>query len=182
MIYDGDGSVQDGNYEVGDEHRFHTQRANGETFVFTVTSDGHAQFNTAHQNAMTNVLNDLPDFNIDLGDTFMVDGTGSQAAVDDDYLALRNPLYMGRIGPSVPLFLTPGNHEEEEGWNLDDAPFSSGVGSVQARKAYFPTPNAIDSPFYSANTDPLAGLMKRHSETSIVKTIMPGNGEMPSLW
>ena len=71
------------------------------------------------------------------------------------YLAYRDPLYMDRIGPSVPIFLSSGNHEEEEGWNLDDTPFSIGVGSIQARKAYFPTPMQADG-FYSGNTDTLA--------------------------
>ncbi len=153
MIYDGDGDVEDGNFIVRDEHTFHTQRARGAGFVFTITSDSHAQFNAPHQQAMVNVLADQPDFNLDLGDTFYVDGTSDQGAVDADYLAYRDPLYMGRIGPSVPIFLTPGNHEEEEGWNLDDTPFSSGVGSIQARKAFYPTP--VNDGFYSGNTDPL---------------------------
>ena len=52
------------------EHSFWTQRAQGSTFIFTVTSDSHATFNTDHQTAMTNILNEHPDFQIDLGDTF----------------------------------------------------------------------------------------------------------------
>lgn len=153
MIYDGDGSVTDGDYEVRAEHTFQTQRAMGSTFKFTVTSDSHATFNTAHQTAMTNILNDLPDFNIDLGDTFYPGSFTSQSQVNNSYLAYRDPLYMGKIGPSVPIFLSSGNHEEEEGWNLDDTPFSIGVGSIQARKAYYPTP--IPDGFYTGNTDPL---------------------------
>ena len=139
-----------------DEHSFHTQRTEGSTFVFTVTSDSHAQLNAEHQQAMVNVLADEPDFHLDLGDTFYVDNKTSQAQVDANYLAYRNPLYMGKIGPSVPIFLTAGNHENEEGWNLDDTPFSIAVGSIQARKAYYPTP--IDDSFYSGNTDTLAAI------------------------
>jgi PhoD-like phosphatase len=158
MIYDGDGDVDDGNYIERDEHTFHTQRAKGEDFTFTVTSDSHAIFNTAHRNAMTNILNDQPDFNIDLGDTFMSGNAVSQSAANSAYLAYRDPLYMDRIGHSVPIFLTAGNHEDEEGWNLDDylfGPnyFSPAVGSIQARKAFYPTP--IDDGFYSGNMDPL---------------------------
>ena len=41
MVYDGDGNVNDGDYEVRSEHTFQTQRAVGESFVFTVTSDSH---------------------------------------------------------------------------------------------------------------------------------------------
>ena len=151
MIYDGDGDVEDGNFEVRDEHTFHTQRAEGEEFVFTITSDSHAQLNTNHQQAMINVFNDQPDFNFDLGDTFYSGNASSQSAVNSAYLAYRNSLYMGKIGPSVPIFLTAGNHEDEEGWNLDDLPFSPAVGSIQARKAYYPTP--INDGFYSGNTD-----------------------------
>jgi hypothetical protein len=136
------------------EHSFWTQRARGESFKFTITSDSHATFNTAHQQAMTNVLNDQPDFHIDLGDTFYPGAATSQSAVDAKYLAYRDPLYMERISHSVPILLSSGNHEDEEGWNLDDMPFSSGVGSIQARKAYFPTP--VTDGFYSGNTDPLA--------------------------
>jgi hypothetical protein len=154
MIYDGDGSITDGDYEVRTEHTFHTQRATGSTFTFTVTSDSHATFNASHQNAMTNVLNDQPDFHLDLGDTFYPGSFTSQSDVNNSYLRYRDPLYMGKIGPSVPIFLSSGNHEEEEGWNLDDTPFSIGVGSIQARKAYYPTP--IPDGFYTGNTDPLA--------------------------
>ena len=156
MVYDGDGSVTDGDFETRDEHQFCTQGAKGESFVFTVTSDSHAQYNTQYQQAMINVESDNPDFHLDLGDTFMPDGDANQAAVDTDYMAQRSTLYMGRIGPSVPIFLTPGNHEDKEGWNLDDTPFSIGVGSIQARKAYFPTPT--NEGFYSGNTDPLAAI------------------------
>ena len=139
------------------EHFFWTQRAQGSTFKFTVTSDSHATFNTNHQQAMTNILSDQPDFHLDLGDTFYpASGTTTQAAVNNAYLAYRDPLYMDRIGHSVPIFLASGNHEEEEGWNLDDTPFSIGVGSIQARKAYFPTPT--NGGFYSGNTDPLAAI------------------------
>ena len=76
--------------------------------------------------------------------------------MNNAYLAFREPLYMDRFGHSTPIFLSSGNHEEEEGWNLDDSPFSIGVGSIQARKAYFPTPQ--NDGFYSGNTDPLAAI------------------------
>ena len=142
---------------IRDEHTFHTQRAEGEGFIFTITSDSHHQMNAAHQQAMQNVKNDQPDFNLDLGDTFYVDYTTSQNAVDAKYLDYRAPAYMGAIGPSVPIFLSSGNHENEEGWNFDDTPFSIALGSVQARKAYYPTPIPGGS-FYSANEDPLPAI------------------------
>ena len=96
-----------------------------------------------------------PDFNIDLGDTFMLDSTATQDAVNNKYLAYREPLYFDRIGNSVPIFLASGNHENEEGWNFDDT-FSIALASVLARKLYYPTP--INDGFYSGNTDILAAI------------------------
>ena len=140
------------------EHSFWTQRAPGSTFKFTIVSDSHAMYNTQYQQAMTSIASDQPDFHFDLGDTFMVDNTTTQSAVNTAYLAQRELVYMDRIGHSVPIFLASGNHENEEGWNLDDA-FSIAQASIQARKLYFPTP--IDEGpggFYSGNTDPLAAI------------------------
>jgi uncharacterized repeat protein (TIGR02543 family) len=152
MIYDGDGSVSDGDSETGTEHSFHTARAAGDTFTFSVTSDGHAADTSA---AFGRILTELPDFNVDLGDTFIVDSATSQSAVNTAYLAVRASNRMGGAGVSVPMFSTPGNHEQEEGWNLDEA---NGIGSIQARKAFIPTPSPLDAPFYSANSDPLSAI------------------------
>ena len=70
MVYDGDGDVNDGDYEVRSEYTFQTQRAAGESFVFTVISDSHHNMNSSHQQAMDNILADQADFCFDLGDTF----------------------------------------------------------------------------------------------------------------
>ena len=149
--------VSGGVWQTREEHSFMTQRSASSSFVFTVTSDSHATFNTAHQQAMTNVRNDQPDFHFDIGDTFYPQsGTTTQTAVDNAYMAYRNALYMGAIGHSVPIYLASGNHEEEEGWNLDDSPFSIGVASIQARKKFFPTP--VTDGFYSGNTNPLTAI------------------------
>jgi uncharacterized repeat protein (TIGR02543 family) len=145
-----------GSWVIRAEHSFHTQRSAGSTFAFTVTSDSHATFNAAHQKAMQNIISDKPDFHLDLGDTFYADNTTSQSTVDAKYITYRGPLYLGAIGPSVPIFLSSGNHENEEGWNFDDTPFSIALGSVQSRKAYYPTP--VPDAFYSGNTDPLAAI------------------------
>jgi hypothetical protein len=136
-----------------DEHTFHTQRAPGSTFKFTIISDAHG---ASFSNAVVNINNDQPDFHFDLGDIFMTDGDGSQSAVNSEYLAFREPNCLDGIGHSAAIFLASGNHENEEGWNLDDTPFSIAVGSVKARKLYYPTP--IPDGFYSGNTDPLADL------------------------
>ncbi len=59
------------------------------------------------------------------------------------------------IGHSVPIYLATGNHEEEEGWNLNDTP-SRAVLNIEARKLYFPHPT--NDGFYTVNADPLASL------------------------
>ena len=148
--------MTDGSFETRAEHTFRTQRAAGESFAFTVTSDSHGRAGTNVANTMTNILSEQPDFDVDLGDTFMIDNTASQSAVNNAYLSYRDPSYFDKIASSIPLFLSSGNHENEEGWNLDDTPFSIALASVKARKLYYPTP--ISDGFYSGNTDPLAAI------------------------
>ena len=116
---------------------------------------------------LRNILNELPDFNVDLGDTFMLDSATSQSAVNSAYLNVRASNRMGLAAVSVPIFSTPGNHEQEEGWNLDEA---VGIGSIQARKAFFPTPSPLDGPFYSANSDPLSAIDEGTSITGFTGT------------
>ena len=135
------------------EHSFWTQRAPGNTFIFSVTSDSHGTFN---QQVLQHISTDHPDFNLDLGDTFMVDNTTSQSGVNTKYLTYRDQSHFGAIGNSVSIFLSSGNHENEEGWNLDDSPFSIAVGSIKARKLYYPTP--INDGFYTGNLDPLGAI------------------------
>ena len=65
--------------------------------------------------------------------------------------------FMGLIGPSIPIFLVLGNHENEEGWNWDDtfaAPDKSlALVGMKYRKLYYPNP--IPDGFYTGNEDPL---------------------------
>ena len=155
-------------WNSGAEYSFVTQRSEGEPFTFTVASDSHlGQYGgqTADEYAlyavtMHNIEADHPDFHIDNGDTFAMDpsplGTGmTEAEAETAYLVERP--YMGIIGPSTPIYLAIGNHENEEGWNWDDtftAPDKSlAIVGLKARKKYYPNP--IPDDFYSANTDTL---------------------------
>jgi len=149
-----------GDFLARPEYRFHTQRAETETFVFTIISDSHLgwkMFNTPtlYEIASRNVNKDHPDLHFDLGDAFTLTRikTGDMGSVRREYLAQRP--YMGLFGHSAPLFLVIGNHEEEEAWNLDDAGDRVGdskpVMSVDARKRFFLNP--IPDGFYSGNTD-----------------------------
>jgi hypothetical protein len=138
------------------EHSFWTQRAEGSTFKFTIVSDSHAAYGSQYHSTMENVRDDEPDFHFDLGDTFMTDNDTSQSQVNSEYLAQRGGDYLDLVGHSSPIFTMPGNHENEEGWNFDDTPFSIALASVLARKLYYPTP--ITDGFYSGNDDVLTDI------------------------
>jgi hypothetical protein len=159
-------SSSDGvNWGYGDEHSFYTQRSPGSTFTFTITADSHMNGGggsvSLWQQALNNVLADHPDFHLDLGDTFWMDGVTSSTMANQRYVQQR--VYMGTISPSVPIFVSVGNHEEEEAWHLDDTgnPATSlPVLSANARKKYFPNP--VPDVFYSGNTDPYSYLNGDH--------------------
>jgi hypothetical protein len=103
-----------------------------------------------YRTALDRIATNHPDFNLDLGDTFNMDGVSTAAQAYTNYLFQRSSDLMGRISPSVPIFLAGGNHENEEGWNFDDTN-PQPIFSINARKRYFPTP--IPDAFYSGNTD-----------------------------
>lgn len=145
----------DSGWVVRGEHSFQTQRDKGEAFTFTIISDSHAMYNEEYRNAVTEIIADNPDFHMDLGDTFMTDYDTSQAQVNEEYLDQRELVYIGGIAQSSPVFLASGNHENEEGWNLDDS-FSIALASIQARKAFYPTPT--EDGFYTGNQHPLAAI------------------------
>jgi hypothetical protein len=60
--------------EPSEEYTFHTARPAESTFTFTLQSDSHLDENSdldLYRRTLANVLADLPDFHVDLGDTFM---------------------------------------------------------------------------------------------------------------
>ncbi len=146
---------------AGAERTFHTQRAPGASFVFAVQSDSHQGFDafysdTLYGQTLQNIASATPDLLVDLGDTFSLDGaTETEATVRQKYLDQR--AFFALVGHSTPVFLVPGNHENEEGWNLDDMgsnrALSLPVLSVNARKRYFVNP--VPGAFYTGNDDPL---------------------------
>ncbi len=141
------------------EHTFHTQRAPGAGFTFTVGSDSHINIvfgsPSLFQQTLQNIAAENPDFYIDLGDTFAMDGVATQTQANSNYLNMRS--YFGLISPSVPIFLALGNHEQEEGWHLGDTggnlATSPPVMSANARNLYYLNPDPLLDAFYSGNTD-----------------------------
>jgi hypothetical protein len=137
-------------------HRFHTQRVRTSPFTFVVQADSHLDVNTSvnvYQQTLANMLADKPDFMIDLGDTTMVDKFGRLfTAAEPQFRAQR--YYLGQVAHSVPLFLTLGNHDGEQGSRLT-GPNSMPLWSVGLRKKFFPNPEPGN--IYTGNTVPESG-------------------------
>ena len=112
---------------------------------------------------MQNIVAGQPDFLLDLGDTFSLDAaTETEATVRQKYLDQR--AFFGIATHSSPLFLVLGNHENEEGWNLDDfganRAASLPVLGGNARKRYYLNP--VPDGFFTGNDDPLPELDGDH--------------------
>ena len=144
-----------GSFNTTPEYSYHTQRAAGSTFTFTIESDEHLYdygSPALFQVAGANVAQDKPDFMISLGDFFGDDHypfTITSHQVD----SLRK-VYRPRLGAvynSIPFFICQGNHDGEKMYYLDTlAPNNLGTWATLWRKFYYanPEPNG----FYSGNT------------------------------
>ena len=136
---------------------FHTQRAPSSGFTFALQADSHLDVSTdirVYQQTLANVLADKPDFMIDLGDTTMVDKFGSFfTRAESQYRAQR--YYLGQIAATVPMLLTLGNHDGEQGSRLTGQPNSMPLWSAGMRKKYFPNPEP--GGIYSGNSQPESG-------------------------
>ena len=149
---------------VDQVRRFHTQRAPGSSFRFVMQADSHLDVSTdvnVYQQTLTNIAADQPDFMIDLGDTTMVDKFGNFfMRAESQYKAQR--YYMGQIAHSVPMFMTLGNHDGEQGSRLTDEPNSMPLWSLGMRKTYFPNPEP--GGIYTGNDKPFgdAGLLQNY--------------------
>ena len=132
------------------ESTFHTPRARGRPFVFTIQADSHLDEHTApavYRRTLENAIADGPDFHIDLGDTFMSEKHPGRETAAKQYLAQR--FYFGLIGRSAPVFLVLGNHDGEGARWHDGTADSLAVWSNGMRKRYFPNP--FPDRFYGGN-------------------------------
>ena len=144
------------------EHTFHTQRAPGSTFAFTIDADPHNRdpnFNSElYVTALTNARSDQPDFHINLGDTFMTEKVKAQSYAEAESTFTDMRPYFGILGTDAPLFLVNGNHEGELGWLLThDKDKNLPIWSTQLRQMYYPNP--VPNNFYTGNdaSDPNLG-------------------------
>ncbi|MGD0090919.1 MAG: metallophosphoesterase [Planctomycetota bacterium] len=143
------------------EFTFHTARPPGSTFTFTVTADSHLDEHTdpdLYLRTLANALAGAPDFNIDLGDTFMTEKHENRENAARQYLAQR--FYFGQLCQSAPLFLVLGNHDGESPRGRGGDAESLAVWSNTMRKRYFPNP--VPDNFYTGNAakHPEAGLLQ----------------------
>lgn len=138
------------------EYSFHTQRAQGSNFTFTVEADEHLYDKKGVQNmyrvTLGNEANDHPDFMISLGDIFGDDHTPSTTTMSDmDSLHLAYRPFLGELCHSVPFYVCLGNHEGESDYFLgSNPPNNIGVYGTLARKKYYPNP--YPNTFYSGDT------------------------------
>ena len=141
------------------EGSFWTQRAEGSTFTVDITSDSHIDILLGNETTWTNTLNkvaaDDPDFLFDLGDTIaMYDNVGIGDVAGAEAVYIDTLEYFNIVSNSVPVFLTPGNHENQEGWHYYNDEDSRNIIGVNAQKKFFLNP--IPDDFYSGDltTDP----------------------------
>lgn len=151
-----------------DEYAFHSARAPGSAFTFTVQGDSHpertnTQFDgVLYTRTLQTAAADHPDFHIASGDDFSVD-TLDPASIDAARVMERYTLqrpYLGLIGRSAPVFLVNGNHEQAARYLLDGTAQNVAVWAQNARNALYPQP-APDG-FYSGNAEevPHIGLLR----------------------
>ena len=153
---------------------FHTQRARGSEFTFTIQADSHmnelfggrsVKRAMLYGQTLQNVLEDRPDFHIDMGDFAGIEWySGGKAKTPgqalDRYLLQR--VLLGSITSSVPFYLVIGNHEGEQGWRRASEGDNLEVIGTLARKALIPNPSPDG--FYSGSTEdtPCCGLRENY--------------------
>ena len=138
-----------------DEHSFWTQRASGSTFTFSITSDSHVNIMLGSASTWTNTLNnvvdDQSDFLLDLGDTFAMDNVTTESGAESAYEYQRQ--FFDIVGNSMGVYLVLGNHEQTEGWHIDDLgsdPANSQPAfSTNAMKKFYVNP--VPDGFYTGD-------------------------------
>jgi len=129
------------------EGAFHTQRAPGGTYTFTLQGDSHPErpgkmYDPGlYARALRNAAQDRPDFHLTLGDDFSIErlieqGALSQDRVDQVYAHQRGFLEL----TGAPLFLVNGNHEQAARHLLDGSETNAAVLAGRARTRFFPLP------------------------------------------
>lgn len=129
-----------GEFAVSDVQGFHTPRAAGASFVFTIQADSHLDTNVdpaVYARTLANAREEHPDFHVDLGDTFMTDKRREFRTTEPQYFAQR--WYLGQLCSTAPLFMALGNHDGEYGY-AGGAQDGMAAWSHAQRTRLFPPP------------------------------------------
>lgn len=141
---------------VTPEYTFHTQRAVGSTFTFTIESDEHLYDKKGVKNmydiTLANQAADKPDFMISLGDIFGDDHEPFTVTSEElDLLHRDYRPFLGKICHSIPFYVCLGNHEGENDYYYSlSPPDNLCVWATKWRKFYYPNP--YPNSFYTGNT------------------------------
>lgn len=144
-------------YSTTPEYSFHTQRADGEEFRFTIEADEHLYDKkgvaSIYKICLANQLKDKPDFMLSLGDIFGDDHNPyTITSYELDTLHRYYRSYLANICHSVPFYVCLGNHEGENDYYMgQNPPNNLAIRGTQWRKFYYPNP--FPNSFYSGNTD-----------------------------
>lgn len=142
---------------------FHTQRAPGRAFLFTIQGDSHPERpQMSHPDLYARTLlaaaKTRPDFHLCMGDDFSVAPVRDVSAttVGERYL-LQRP-FLGLVAHSAPLFLLNGNHEQASLFNFNQADIRHEVAVLaqNARSRFFPVPTP--DRFYSGDATSLSAI------------------------
>jgi len=144
------------NFIASREYGFHTQRAKGSTYTFTIEADEHLYdkkgVKSVYQLCLNNQAKDKPDFMLSLGDIFG-DDHYPNTITSADLNALHKDYrpFIGSIAHSVPFYVCLGNHEGENDYYMAKTPPNNlAIWGTQWRKFYYPNP--YPNGFYSGNT------------------------------
>jgi len=144
-------------FAASPEYTFHTQRAVGNSFTFTIEADEHLYDKKGVANmykvTLDNQAKDNPDFMLSLGDIFGDDhnwSTITSQELNDLHKNYRP--FLGEICHSVPFYVCLGNHEGENDYYYSiNPPNNLCILGTQWRKFYYPNP--YPNGFYSGNTE-----------------------------
>ena len=141
----------------GAQHTFHTERAAGSTFTFSIQGDSHPertknQFSAdLYVKTLLSAAADQPDFYIAIGDDFSVDTLKDVNPQTVEQLYINQRQWLGLV--DAPVFLVNGNHEQASLANYDGTPNSVSVWAQTSRNTYYPQPASDD--FYTGNPEPV---------------------------
>jgi len=149
--------IASSNFISGEQCTFITQRPRGSSYKFTLTSDSHLYDKKGVPSmmkiTMQNILQDNPDFAMEMGDTFGDDRNPPSITQQQKMLLHLNYLsYLGIIAHSIPFYFCLGNHEGENGYYLNQTPPENlCVWGSLARKYYYANP--YPDGFYTGNNN-----------------------------